>query len=79
MAENKIVFYHPLIWNHLKRIVKNNPDVDPKAAEKINSFLTFSKEKDFLWWLGRLTRCSCPIDRTDKFNDFNVKIGRAHV
>ena len=44
MAASKIVFYHPLIWNHLKRIAKNNTNVDPNIAEKINSFLTFSKE-----------------------------------
>lgn len=68
---NKVVFYHPTIWDHLKRISRTDRSIDPDLANAILEFKNRSKLQDIPFWISRLLGGVSGIDRTGKLNKFH--------
>lgn len=64
MDLNKVIYYHPRVWMHIKRLLQgSNPEV--------KRFLPSDAKTNPMFWVGRLLVCWSAIDRTGRYNKFN--------
>lgn len=63
-----VVFYHPTIWDHLKRLAQSDQHIDPDIRSYILEFKNRSKIQDIPFWISRLLGGVSGIDRTGKLN-----------
>ena len=70
---NSVYMYHPLFWDHLKRMAITHPEMDQNVTDKILNFKTYDKEHDPLFWITRMLVGSSGVDRTGKYNAFKTE------
>lgn len=64
MDLNKVIYYHPRVWMHIKRLLQGtNPDV--------KKFIPSDAKANPMFWVGRMLVCWSAIDRTGRYNKFN--------
>lgn len=64
MDLNRVVYFHPRVWIHLKRVLNGR-------VPSVRRFLPRDPDTNPMFWVGRLLVCWCAIDRTGRFNNLD--------
>ena len=64
MDLNKVIYYHPRVWMHIKRLLQG-------SNLEVKKFIPSDAKTNPMFWVGRLLVCWSAIDRTGRYNKFN--------